>query len=161
MYVDDVLSIHKDPGNILSYVNRDFRLKDPPQQPTMYLGADICKYHVDGDITSNECWAMSADRHVKKAIEVVQSRMKDDNVKFKTSAKTAEHPFSSQSYRPELDTTEESDDDQVQFYQSLVGIMRWLCEIRRLDILTETSLLSMYLSSPQIGHLHQALHVFK
>ena len=161
VYVDDVLSIHKDPGKILSYVNRDFRLKDPPQQPTMYLGADICKYHVDGDITNNECWAMSADSHVKKAIEVVQSRMKDDNVKFKASAKTAEHPFSSQSYRPELDTTEECDDDQVQFYQSLVGIMRWLCEIGRLDILTETSLLSTYLSSPRVGHLHQALHVFK
>ena len=39
--------------------------------------------------------------------------------------------------------------------------MRWLCEIGRIDILTETSLLSTYLSCPQIGHLHQALHVFK
>ena len=33
--------------------------------------------------------------------------------------------------------------------------MRWLCEIE-LDILTETSLLSTYLASPRIGHLHQA-----
>ena len=39
--------------------------------------------------------------------------------------------------------------------------MRWLCEIRRINILTETSLLSTYLSCPRVGHLHQALHVFK
>ena len=75
--------------------------------------------------------------------------------------KTAEHPFSSQSYRPELDITEECNEDQVEFYQSLVGIMRWLCEIGRIDILTETSLLSTHLSCPRVGHLHQALHVFK
>ena len=39
--------------------------------------------------------------------------------------------------------------------------MRWLCEIGRIDILTETLLLSTYLSCPRVGHLHQALHVFK
>ena len=40
-------------------------------------------------------------------------------------------------------------------------MLRWLCEIGRVDILTETSLLSTFLSSPRVGHLHQALHVFK
>ena len=83
---------------------------------------------------------MNADSHVKKAFEVVQDRLREDNVKFKGSNKTAEHPFSSQSYRQELDVTEECDKVQVQYYQILVGIMRWLCEIRRIDILTETSL---------------------
>ena len=39
--------------------------------PTMYLGADICKNHVNGDISVTECWAMSANSHVKKALEVV------------------------------------------------------------------------------------------
>ena len=39
--------------------------------------------------------------------------------------------------------------------------MRWLCDIRRIDILTEKLLLSTYLSCPRVGHLHQALHVFK
>ena len=53
---------------------------------------------------------MSADSHVKNALEVVQDRLREDNVKFKCSNKTAEHPFSSQSYRPELDVTEECDE---------------------------------------------------
>ena len=104
---------------------------------------------------------MSSDSHVKKALGVVQDRLREDNVKFKGSNNTAEHPFSSQSYRPELNVTEECEEDQVQFYQSLVGIMRWLCDIRRIDILMETLILSTYLSCPRVGHLHQALHVFK
>ena len=65
------------------------------------------------------------------------------------------------SYRPELDTTELCNNDQVQFYQSLIGIMTWLCEIGRLNILTEKSLLATYLACPRIGHLHQVIHVFK
>ena len=101
----------------------------------MYLRADICTYHVNGDISGTECWAMSANSHVKKALEVVQYRLREDNVKFKGFNKTAEHPFSGQSYRPELDVTEECDEEHVQFYQSLVGITRWLCEIGRIDIL--------------------------
>ena len=127
----------------------------------MYLGANIYKYHVNRDISGTECWAMSADSHVKKAVEFVQDMLREDNIKFKSSNKTAEQPFSRQLYRPELDVTEEGEKEQVQFYQILVGIMRWLCDIRRIDILTETSLLPTYLSCPRVRHLHQALHVFK
>ena len=159
VYVDDVLCIHKDPGKILNLVNRDYRLKEPPSRPTMYLGADISQYHVNG--VGIDCWAMSADSHIKKALDVVKNRMRECGVMFRSSNKTAEHPFTSQSYRPELDVSEECDEEQVEFYQSLVGILRWLCEIGRLDILTETSLLSTYLMCPRIGHLHQALHIFK
>ena len=51
VYVDDVLSIHKDPGKLPKTVNRDYRLKEPSECLTMYLGADISKYHVNGDIS--------------------------------------------------------------------------------------------------------------
>ena len=50
---------------------------------------------------------------------------------------------------------------QVELYQNLIGILRWLCEIGRVDILAETSLLSTYLTCPRVGHLRQVLHVFK
>ena len=161
VYVDDVLCISKDPNIYLDMIDRDYRLKEPPECPTMYLGADICKFVIPDDTNGTTCWAMSADSHVKKALQVVEARLKNDDVRFRPSKKTSEHPFSSQSYKPELDTSEECNEEQTQFYQSLIGIMRWLCEIGRIDILTETSLLSTYLSSPRVGHLHQALHVFK
>ena len=69
------------------------------------------------------CWTMSADSHVKKALEVIQGRIKADDVYFKGSKKAPEHPFSSQSYRPELDTMELCNDEQIKFYQRSIGIM--------------------------------------
>jgi len=161
VYVDDVLCFDKDPDRVLRIVNRDYRLKEPPAPPTMYLGADFSEYEIEqenGYIT--KCWAMSADSHIKKALQVVKGKLQDNGVSFK-SKKTAEQPFSCQIYRPELDTSEECDAEQIELYQSLIGIARWLCELGRIDILTETSLLSAYLASPRIGHLHQALHMFK
>lgn len=161
-YVDDVLVLHRDPNKFMNMINRDYRLKNPPEVPTMYLGADISVFTIpDTDGTGERtAYAMSADSHIKKALQMLETRLNQDHVHFKSS-KTAEHPFTSQSYRPELDITEYCNDDQTQFYQSLVGIMRWLTEIGRLDILTETSLLSSQLATPRQGHLHQAVHIFK
>ena len=161
VYVDDVLCIDKDPGRILSMINRDYRLKEPPSPPKMYLGADFSSYDVtlENGQTVN-CWAMSADSHIKKALQVIKERMNKDGVRFK-SKKVADQPFTSVDYRPELDTTEYCNDEQVQFYQSLIGIARWLCELGRLDILTETSMLSAFLAAPRLGHLHQAMYMYK
>ena len=145
----------------MNLISRDYRLKEPPADPKMYLGADISRYQANDDNSIPLCWAMSADSHIKKALEIVNTRMRECGVIFKPSKKTSSHPFSSQSYKPELDMSQECNEDQVELYQSLIGIMRWLCEIGRVDILTETSLLSTYLTCPRIGHLHQALHVFK
>lgn len=162
VYVDDVLCIHKNPDEVLKLINRDYQLKSPPSAPNMYLGADFAKYEIFDDETNSiiNAWSMSADSHIKKALDVIEDRMSRDNVRFR-SKKTAESPFSSQDYRPELDTSELCNDDQVEFFQSLIGILRWLCELGRLDILTETSLLSTCLANPRVGHLHQALHMFK
>ena len=80
---------------------------------------------------------------------------------MKTTKQTADLPFSSQYFCPELDIREEFNNDQLQLYQILVGIMIWLCEIGRIDILTETFLILTYLLATGVGNLHQTLHVFK
>ena len=63
-------------------------------------------------------------------------------------------------YGPELDITPFCDLEQNNLFMMIVGMMRWLIELGRIDILLETSQLPSYLSSPRIGHLMQALHVF-
>jgi hypothetical protein len=42
----------------------------------------------------------------------------------------------------------------------LIGILRWMCELGRIDICTEVSMLSLYSAMPREGHLEAALHVF-
>ena len=48
----------------------------------------------------------------------------------------------------------------VQFYQELIGILRWAVEIGRVNILLEVSLLSSHLALPRIGHLQAVYHIF-
>ena len=63
-------------------------------------------------------------------------------------------------YVPELDTTPELNADDVQYYQELIGMLRWGTEIGRVDILHEVSLLSQYLASPRDGRIKQLLHIW-
>jgi len=42
----------------------------------------------------------------------------------------------------------------------LIGILRWIVELGRIDIMVDVSLLSSYTMQPRIGHLDQAFHIF-
>ena len=56
-------------------------------------------------------------------------------------------------YKPESDCTAELKSEGVQFYQEIVGQLRWAIEIGQVDILLETSLMSSHLAMPREGHL--------
>ena len=43
----------------------------------------------------------------------------------------------------------------------MIGIIRWVVALVRIDISYEVSSLSRYLVQPHNGHLVQALHMFK
>ena len=51
--------------------------------------------------------------------------------------------------------------DDLQQYHKLSGQLKWAVDIGCLDILVETSLLSIYLAMPRFGHLEQAFHIFR
>ena len=73
--------------------------------------------------------------------------------------KRAATPFPA-GYRPETDLSDELQPEEATFYQSQVGILRWIVEIGRIDIITETSLLALQMVMPRAGHLEAMLHVF-
>jgi hypothetical protein len=67
----------------------------------------------------------------------------------------------SRTYVPELDVTEELNENDVTFYQERIRVLRWATEIGRVDIFLEASLfLSQYQANPREGHLEQLLHIF-
>ena len=70
-------------------------------------------------------------------------------------------PFSTQTYRPELDTTDFCDPKLTTVFQNLIGVLSWIVELGRIDIQLETSLLSQYLAQPRVGHLEQACNIFR
>jgi hypothetical protein len=126
-------------------------------EPTAYLGAEVKKWTIDGaPDPEKQRWALSPDLYVKRAIDNVEKDLEEVGERLSTRVTT---PIS-QGYRPELDTSLELDDLRTNYYQGLIGVLRWICELGRVDILMPVSLLSRFLAAPRKGHLEQALHVF-
>jgi hypothetical protein len=73
--------------------------------------------------------------------------------------KKASGPFAG-GYKPELDEIPELDPTTANFYQSQIGILRWCVELGSIGIITEVSMLSIYLFLPREGHLEAVFHVF-
>ena len=66
----------------------------------------------------------------------------------------------SNEYRPEIDISPELNATDAAYYQSLVGILRWMVELGRVNITTEVSMLSSCLALPREGHLKQLFRIF-
>ena len=131
--------------------------------PKIYLGANIQK--IEGKGNNVKCWGLSAERYVREAVRNAKEKMKQDrftfNKKLSDIKYSPQSPFSNVKYRPELDTSLECSEDQTQYFQSLIGILRWIIELGKIDICFEVSALSHYCCNPRVGYLTQAFHIFK
>jgi hypothetical protein len=162
VYVDDLLIIDKNPKRFMAQVQSDFTVKkESIGPPDRYLGADTRKVN-NG---RSSFWTMSSKSYLDKAIKNLKAKLKESgleyNKKLSDPIYRPSQPFTTASYRPELDTSEECTDEQITLFQNLIGILRWAVELGRIDIGYEVSVLSRYLVSPRTGHLLQAIHTFK
>ena len=163
VYVDDVLCVHHQPKQVMDVIGETFRLKNGiDTNPSNYLGADIRAWTYERDDGSNgQCWAVGSQSYLKEALRICEAKMKEFNLSYTSSRrKGKDTPFRSSDYRPELDPTDFCDQELANLYQQLIGILRWICELGRMDILHEVSLLSQYLAQPRRGHLQEALNIF-
>ena len=60
----------------------------------------------------------------------------------------------------ELDVSPKLDAKLAPYYQSLIGILRWIVELGRVDICVEVSMMSSHLALPRVGHLDEVLRIF-
>jgi hypothetical protein len=155
-YVDDILCIHHDPMTVLNRINDYMPLKPGSVgDPDIYLGAKLRQVQLDNNVWA---WSLSPSKYVEQAVKNCQQHLRDKlNAKYRVPAK-ADNPFPVE-YKPELDTSDPLDPECSSFYQHLIGVMRWMVELGRVDIATEVSLLSSHLAYPREGHLEAALHI--
>ena len=99
---------------------------------------------------------MSSDLYVKRAIADVETELAKVNQTLRSKVST---PLSS-NYRPELDRSPELDAKRANYYQGLIGVLRWTIKLGRVDIMVAISMLSRYLANPRVGHLEEVFHVF-
>jgi hypothetical protein len=156
IYVDDILCIHHDAMPVLTKLDKYFTLKPTSVgDPSMYLGAKLKQTQMPNGVW---CWGMSPSKYIKEAVSNCELHLKTNYGKRYALPSQAANPFA-MGYEPELDATPPLDPERASYYQSIIGIMRWMCEIGRLDIATEVSLLSSHLAYPREGHLDAALHI--
>ena len=74
-------------------------------------------------------------------------------------AKKFINPFDSE-YDPLMDSSDELGPIFLNYYQTQIGVLRWIVELRRIDIITEVSMLASQLALPQEVHLKMVFHIF-
>ena len=73
--------------------------------------------------------------------------------------KRANAPFCND-YQPEINVSAELSPEFAAYYQSLIGILRWMVELGRVNITAEVSMMSSCLALPREGHLKALFHIF-
>ena len=125
---------------------------DKAEVPDVYLGATLSQVETK---TGTKCWSMFLEKYIKAAIDNLESKPRKSDMhlpKCRTTMLTSYHPME--------DVTKDLNAESIQFYQELIGILRWAVEIGRVDILLEVSLFSSHLAFPRFGHLQAVYHKF-
>jgi hypothetical protein len=123
--------------------------------PKQYFGAQVGRYFLP-DNPTKLWWYLLSKTYVKKAIRKVKDWMKQKGMIFKTKVSGV---FPS-GYRAELDVSELCDDDESEYYQQQIGVLRWAVELGRIDITVEILMLAAYMAAPQKGHFRTLFHLF-
>ena len=101
-------------------------------------------------------WGHSAEEYVRQAILNVEAELLKEGKQLQGRYSTPMTP----NYRPELDYSPFLHDKPAQYYMELIGILRWIAELGRMDIMVDVSMLSSFTMQPRIGHLDQVFHIF-
>ena len=132
------------------------------EEPKTYLGINIPEIYYSN---THQTWVIHLEKYVKGAILKFEKGLFQCDPKLNkrmfSSKYTPQMPFSSRNYRSELDASSLCNPGQIKYFQSLIGILRWLIELGRIDIAYEVTSLSKFLMRPRIGHITQAQHIFK
>ena len=104
-------------------------------------------------------YSLSPSKYVQENVGLMENYLEERHGTCLKKGSRAKSPLPA-NYRPKLDMTEELEGEEASYYQSLVGILRWMVELGRIDIITEVSMLASHLALPHRGHLEACFHMF-
>lgn len=155
LYTDDILAIMEQPEKFLrEELGVRFTIKEKSiGPPTQYLGNKVSQVTL---ANGQRCWSLSSSQYIQNAVNNVDDYLLKSNLKPLPKAKS---PWPC-NYRPEVDISSELSAHQASYYQSLIGILRWIVELGRADICMETSAMASMMALPRQGHLKVLFHMF-
>ena len=157
-YMDDALVVSENAESILrNELGRYFELKEESiGPPDHYLGGKVRKVQLENGVNA---WAFSSSQYVQTAVKNVEAYLDSQDSKHWRMPNKADTSLTT-TYRPELDVSRELNVADAAYYQSLIGILRWIVELGQVDVCLEVSMMSSHLALPREGHLEQVLHIF-
>ena len=154
--MDDLLVVHHDAMKTLMNIDKYFKLKPSSiVDPDIYLGAKLKYTRAANGVW---CWTLSLSKYVQETFKNCEKFLKNNFDGKYSLPKMAANPFVG-GYRPETDTTDPLEPDRASYYQTMIGVMRWMVEIGRIEIATECSILSPHLAYTRKGKFECALHM--
>ena len=115
--------------------------------PKVYLGGKVSQVILPNGV---KAFAYSALQYLHEAIRGVEDYLAKRGRKL--SEKKVGTPLPT-NYHPEFDVSPELILDEAAYYMSLIGILRWIVELGRIDITGEVSKISSHIFLPHEGHL--------
>ena len=154
LYVDDALAIGHDATKMLKELDHYFMMKPGSiGDPDIYLGAKARLIQLPNGVRA---WSMCPSKYVQEAVANVHKYLKENEPA--RTLKKRKSPWPSD-YEIELDDTEYLSSERANYYQSQVGVLNWMLELGRVDIITETSKLASQMAAPREGHMDALMHL--
>ena len=155
LYTDDILAIMENPESFLrDELGQRFTLKEKSiGPPTQYLGNKVSQIELMNGV---KCWSFSSSQYIQNAVKNVEKYLA---LRGETLPGRGTAPWPN-NYRPEADVSPELPPEEANYFQSLIGVLRWIVELGRIDITMETSAMASMMAMPREGHLKAVLHMF-
>ena len=130
-YVENLIVVHHNPRHIMDKIDSFLPLKpDLIGPPKMYLGAKLKKKTFeDGTVT----WGLSPSKYVQQAVRNIKTFLKNNLDGKHSLPKKADNLFPCD-YTHNEDASPLLEPDVAKFYMQLIGTLRWMFELGRIDI---------------------------
>ena len=104
------------------------------------------------------CWYISPSKDVQEPVRNCQKYLKENLSDEYELIANAPNLFLL-GYEPCMDVSQLLPPDEASYFQTIIGVMRWMVDLGKIDIAVEVSQLSSFLAMPRQGHLVNALHI--
>ena len=144
-HVDDILVIQHDSLSILERIDSYFKIKPSSIDNTdIYLGTKVKKMTLTDETW---CWYLITSKYVQEAVQNCEQALRytyGGTYKFINN----DPNLLPMGYKPETGLTTPLISEIASYYQSLIGVIRWMVDIGRTDIAMEVSLLISHKAYP-------------
>ena len=155
LYLDDVLVISDHADKVLcNEFGQHFVLHEESiGPPSIYLGGKLREITLENGV---KAWAFGSCEYVQSTVKNDEEHLAKTWEKLPYKAPT---PLSS-NYHPEIDVSPELEEIKASHFHSLIGVLRWIVELGRVDLDVEVSMMSSHLALPRECHLKEIYHIF-